>query len=57
MADQGMSSLSNVVVAVLVARSLPAAGFGAFGVAVIAFTLGSRRVAVAVVDEPRFVGL
>jgi hypothetical protein len=51
MVDQGVSSLSNVLVSVFVARSLPAEGFGAFGVAVIAYllTLGTGR---ALVGEP-----
>jgi O-antigen/teichoic acid export membrane protein len=37
--DQGISSLSNVVVTIFVARSLSAVGFGAFGVAIVAFML------------------
>jgi O-antigen/teichoic acid export membrane protein len=51
MVDQGVSSLSNVVVSVLVARSLPTEGFGAFGLAVIAFllVLGVTR---ALIGEP-----
>jgi hypothetical protein len=42
MADQGVSGLSNVVVSIFVARSLPDSGFGAFGVAAIVamLTLG-----------------
>jgi hypothetical protein len=39
LADQGISTLSNVVVAVIVARSLPPDGFGAFGVATVAYLL------------------
>ena len=40
MADQGVSSLSNIVVAVIVARSVSAAEFGAFGVAMVVYQLG-----------------
>ena len=39
MIDQAISSLSNVVVTVFVARSLPAESFGAFGLAIVAFML------------------
>jgi O-antigen/teichoic acid export membrane protein len=39
MADQGVSSLSNVIVAVMVARSVSAAEFGAFGLAMITYSL------------------
>jgi hypothetical protein len=51
MADQGVSGLSNVVVSIFVARSLPDAGFGAFGVAAIVamLTLGVSR---ALIGEP-----
>jgi hypothetical protein len=51
LADQGISTLSNVVVAVIVARSLPSDGFGAFGVATVAYLLvaGAGR---ALLGEP-----
>jgi len=51
MADQALSSLSNVVVSIFVARSLSAEGFGAFGVAVAAYllTIGTSR---ALIGEP-----
>jgi O-antigen/teichoic acid export membrane protein len=51
MADQGVSGLSNVVVSIFVARSLPDAGFGAFGIAAIVamLTLGVSR---ALIGEP-----
>jgi hypothetical protein len=51
MADQALSSLSNVLVSIFVARSLPPQGFGAFGVAVAAFllVLGTSR---ALIGEP-----
>jgi O-antigen/teichoic acid export membrane protein len=51
MADQGVSSLSNVVVAIFVARSLPDAGFGAFAAATIAYmvTTGTAR---SLIGEP-----
>lgn len=39
LADQGASSLSNVIVAILVARSVGAAEFGAFGVAMVVYSL------------------
>jgi O-antigen/teichoic acid export membrane protein len=51
MADQGVSSLSNVVVAVFVARSVSAEDFGAFGLATVAYLIliGISR---ALVGEP-----
>ncbi|HEX6568378.1 MAG TPA: hypothetical protein VF015_04410 [Acidimicrobiales bacterium] len=51
MADQGISSLSNVVVSIFVARSLSAVGFGAFGAATVAYllALGATR---ALIGEP-----
>jgi O-antigen/teichoic acid export membrane protein len=51
MADQGVSSLSNVVIAIVVARAVPDAEFGAFAAATIAYamTVGVSR---AVVGEP-----
>lgn len=51
MADQGASSLSNVVVAILVARSVGAAAFGAFGLAMVVsqIVLGIVR---SLVGEP-----
>lgn len=51
MADQGISSLSNVVVSIFVARSLSAVGFGAFGAATVAYllALGTTR---ALIGEP-----
>jgi MFS family permease len=51
MADQAASSLSNVLVAVLVARSVDAASFGAFGLAIVVYglVLGLVR---ALVGEP-----
>jgi hypothetical protein len=51
MADQGVSSLTNVVVSIFVARSLPAEGFGAFGVATVVYllALGTSR---ALIGEP-----
>jgi hypothetical protein len=51
LADQGISTLGNVVVAVIVARSLPPDGFGAFGVATVAYLLvaGAGR---ALLGEP-----
>lgn len=51
MADQAASSLSNVVVAVLVARSVGAAGFGAFGLAMVVFQI-ALGVVRALVGEP-----
>jgi len=38
-ADQGVSSISNFVLGVVVARSLDAASFGAFGLAYVTFGL------------------
>jgi O-antigen/teichoic acid export membrane protein len=51
MADQGVSSLSNVIVSIFVARSVSADGFGAFAVATLAYmlALGTAR---ALVGEP-----
>ena len=51
MADQGASSLSNIVVGIFAARALSAEAFGAFGVAWLAFfvAIGACR---AVVGEP-----
>ena len=51
MVDQGVSGLSNVIVAILVARSVSADGFGAFAVATLAYmlALGTTR---ALVGEP-----
>ncbi len=51
MADQGVSSLSNVVIAIVVARAVADAGFGAFAAATIAYalTVGVSR---ALVGEP-----
>ena len=51
MADQGVSSLSNVVVSIFVARSLSSDGFGAFGVATVVYLLvqGTSR---ALIGEP-----
>jgi O-antigen/teichoic acid export membrane protein len=51
MADQGVSSLSNVVVTIIVARSVTGAAFGAFAAATIgyALTIGIAR---AFVGEP-----
>ncbi len=45
MADQGVSSLSNVVVSIIAARSLSADGFGAFAVATVGYlvTVGFGR--------------
>lgn len=45
MADQGVSSLSNVVVSIIAARSLSAEGFGAFAVAIVGYliTMGFAR--------------
>lgn len=51
MADQGAASLSNVLVGVLVARALPAEGFGAFGLAWVAY-LVAIGVGRAFVGEP-----
>jgi O-antigen/teichoic acid export membrane protein len=51
MADQGASSLSNVVFSIFVARALPTEGFGAFGVAFLAFLL-AQGVWRAVIGEP-----
>lgn len=51
MADQGVSSLSNVVVSIIVARSLPAEAFGAFAVSTIVYLLVAG-VARAFVGEP-----
>jgi O-antigen/teichoic acid export membrane protein len=51
MADQGVSSLSNFVVTIIVARLLGANGFGAFSVALVAYQLASGGVR-AVVGEP-----
>ena len=39
MADQGVSSISNFILGVVVARSLDAASFGAFGLAYVTFGL------------------
>ena len=39
MADQGVSSLSNVVVSIIAARSLSAVGFGAFAVATVGYLI------------------
>jgi O-antigen/teichoic acid export membrane protein len=50
MADQGVSSLSNIVVAVIVARSVSAAEFGAFGVAMVVYQLGLGLTRAAVTD-------
>jgi MFS family permease len=54
MADQAASSLSNVVVAILVARSVSASAFGAFGLAMVVcqIVLGIVR---SLVGEP-FIG-
>jgi hypothetical protein len=41
MADQGTSSLSNVVVAIIAARSLSADGFGAFAVATVGYLVAT----------------
>lgn len=51
MADQGVSSLTNVVVSIFAARSLSSGGFGAFGLATVVFLLaqGTSR---AVIGEP-----
>jgi len=51
MADQGVSSLSNVVVSIIAARSLSSDGFGAFGLAVVVCLLaqGTCR---ALIGEP-----
>lgn len=51
MSDQGVSSLSNVVVAVFVARSVSAEDFGAFGLATVAYLIitGISR---ALIGEP-----
>lgn len=51
MADQGAASLSNIVVGIIVARALPAEGFGAFGLAWVAYLLavGASR---ALIGEP-----
>jgi len=51
MADQGISSLSNVVVSIFAARSLSSDGFGAFGLAVVVCLLvqGTAR---AMIGEP-----
>ena len=51
MADQAASSLSNVLVAILVARSVGAESFGAFGLATVVYglVLGLVR---ALVGEP-----
>ncbi len=51
MADQAASSLSNVVVSIFVARALPPEGFGAFGVAFVAFLL-TQGIARALIGEP-----
>ncbi len=51
MADQGVSSLSNVVVSIIAARSLSADGFGAFSAAMVAFML-VQGVCRAVIGEP-----
>ena len=50
MADQGVSSLSNIVVAIIVARSVSAAEFGAFGVAMVVYQLGLGLTRAAVTD-------
>jgi O-antigen/teichoic acid export membrane protein len=51
MADQGVSSLSNVVVSIFVARSLSSDGFGAFSLATVVYLLaqGTTR---ALIGEP-----
>src|SRR5262249_10881160 len=51
MCDQGVSSLSNVVIAIIVARAVPDKQFGAFAAATIAYalTVGVSR---ALVGEP-----
>lgn len=51
MADQGASSLSNILVGIFAARAMPAEGFGAFGLAWVAYfiALGACR---ALVGEP-----
>ncbi len=51
MADQGVSSLSNVVVSIFVARSLPAEGFGAFGIATVAYLL-AQGISRSLIGEP-----
>jgi O-antigen/teichoic acid export membrane protein len=51
MVDQGMSSLSNVAVTILVARVLSPDEFGAFSVALVAYQLAVGAVR-AVVGEP-----
>jgi O-antigen/teichoic acid export membrane protein len=51
MADQGMSALSNVVVSIFVARSVSDSGFGAFGVAVVVYSL-ALGVCRALIGEP-----
>ncbi len=51
MADQGVSGLSNVVVSIFVARSLPSEEFGAFGVASIVALL-IMGVSRALIGEP-----
>ena len=51
LADQAASSLTNVLVAILVARSVSASGFGAFGLAMVVYqlVLGLAR---ALIGEP-----
>jgi hypothetical protein len=51
MADQGVSSLTNVVVAIFAARSLSSSGFGAFGLATVICLL-AQGVGRAVIGEP-----
>ncbi len=50
MADQGVSSLSNIVVAIIVARSVSATEFGAFGVAMVVYQLSLGLTRAAVTD-------
>ena len=51
MADQGVSSLSNVVVSIFVARSLSSDGFGAFSLATVVYLL-AQGTARALIGEP-----
>jgi O-antigen/teichoic acid export membrane protein len=51
LADQGVSSLSNFVVTIIVARLLSSDAFGAFSVALVAYQLATGAVR-AVVGEP-----
>lgn len=55
LADQGLSSLGNVAVFVLAARSLDAAGFGAFALAMTTYGL-AVGVSRAVATDPLLVG-